>query len=194
MNSFSPLDVPVKWVDPGKWLTTAQARKQAFAAFEAPVRQAVECAWREEAPAQVWPEVNRQVAKGLRECLELLTVSHRHPSFEPFWHPLSCSYRLPACWEPPVAQEPAQYPKEQLQAYRWVAALIALHVRNWLEDVHSKHTSDDSMPALNRGVRDAVYAVLLAEPQLAWKLSDTPRLMVGMAVSGFPIELPAVVG
>jgi hypothetical protein len=46
---------------------------------------------------------------------------------------------------------------ESLQAWTKV---IAISVRNELEDIHSRHISDDLMPDLNRAVRRGIYLAL----------------------------------
>jgi hypothetical protein len=54
----------------------------------------------------------------------------------------------------PRINQPAE---ESLQAW---TKLIAISVRNEMEDFHSKHISDDLMPELNRAIRRGIYLAL----------------------------------
>src|SRR5260370_15543489 len=67
-------------------------------------------------------------------------------------------------WEPPVAETEPRWPLHQLRAFRWTAAVIAYSVRNALETLHIRYTSNESMPPLNRGIRNTVYVTLLRRP------------------------------
>jgi hypothetical protein len=47
--------------------------------------------------------------------------------------------------------------EESLQAW---TKLIAISVRNELEDIHSRHISDELMPDINRAIRRGIYLTL----------------------------------
>jgi len=51
-------------------------------------------------------------------------------------------------------------PKGAKQALQTWAKLIAMHVRNEMEDFHCRHLSDDQMRALNPIIRKAIYQAL----------------------------------
>ncbi len=85
-------------------------------------------------------------------------------------------------------------PPLQLRAYRWASAMLALEVRNQLEPLHQQHTSDDVMPALNRGVRQALYGVLLSDLDIACRVADLPRTFLSAMSCGISLEAPAVAG
>jgi hypothetical protein len=48
-------------------------------------------------------------------------------------------------------------PEESLQAW---TKLIAISVRNEMEDIHAKHIPDELMPDLNRAIRRGIYLAL----------------------------------
>lgn len=176
------------------WYRAEERRKQAFDLLYGPVLQAVKAAWQAELPARAWPQAERCVARGLRSGLELLTMTTKHKLFRVAWSPIGVS-ALPAYWEPPRAEREPELPKHQLQAYRWTAAVAALEVRNSLEDLHSAYTRDAGMVALNRGIRDTIYQVLLSDPGLIWDLSSMPRLVLLAAHNDLPgATIPKVAG
>lgn len=45
---------------------------------------------------------------------------------------------------------------------KWVSKIIALNIRNRLEDFHVAHLPDSVMPELNREIRGGIYDVLVA--------------------------------
>ncbi len=186
----------VDWVQPERREAVAQLRVRALGLMVPAVFAAVEAAWRAELPADCWVEVRMAVRRGLQEGLANLTCSARSPRF-----PVAASYfslfsRLPPYWEPPVAEAALEssLPGMQLRAYRWAAALLALEVRNQLEPLHHLHTSDDVMPALNRGVRQALYGVLLSDLDIACRVADLPRTLLSAMSCGISLEAPAVAG
>lgn len=136
------------------------------------VTQAVEEAWRTELPEKRFPYCRRLVGAGVRAAVAGLSASafsHREDYLCGF---SSLAWQLPTYWEPATAPGEDELTPIELVAYRWAAAVIGLEVRNRLEDLHAKYTSDDGMPALNRGIRNAVLAVLIQDRVVGHLLSN----------------------
>ncbi len=51
-------------------------------------------------------------------------------------------------------------PNEAKEALQTWAKVIAMHVRNKMEDFHSQHLTDDQMKELNLIIRNAIYETL----------------------------------
>lgn len=49
----------------------------------------------------------------------------------------------------------------KLDSMQQLALLIAMHVRNQMEDFHVEHLSDSQMKALNPIIRQAIYDMLI---------------------------------
>jgi hypothetical protein len=163
-------------------------------AFQNEVLPALEAAtmavWKEEVPVSHHRQITRQLRAGLRQGL---TEIRRAPRND-----LECFYLLhcvPKYWEPAESDTcVAHLPPHQVRAYRWTAALLALNVRNALEELHAKFTSDTRMPALNRGIRNTLYDCLLRNPPVFWRLSEIPRTLVAMAAGGAELSVPVAAG
>lgn len=163
-------------------------------AFQTEVLPALEEAtlavWKEEVPVSHHRQITRQLRAGLRQGL---TEIRRAPRDDK-----ECFYLLhcvPKYWEPPEAKTcVAHLPAHQVQAYRWTAALLALYVRNALEELHAKFTSDARMPALNRNIRNTLYDCLLRNPPVFWRLSEVPRILVSMVACGAQLPVPIAAG
>jgi hypothetical protein len=188
---FETTMAEMEWVE-ASYLPAADARRIAVAELCPPLQSVVVNAWAEEVPASEHPTIVRQVKFGvrhgcsalLREATEQREVATGSLLFAP------ASY-----WEPPVAETEPQWPLPQLRAFRWTAAIIAYSVRNALETLHSRYTSDESMPPLNRGIRNTVYVSLLRRPDVGWRLSRLPRVFIEEhAKGGGRIPLPRFVG
>jgi len=132
------------------------------------------------------------VKSGLVNACRFLLRNPHDIRDETLWRVL---FGLPSYWEPAVSRSEPPWPHHQLQAYRWTATIVAYSVRNALEDLHTEHIPDQSMPALNRAVRNAVYDLLLRTPTLGWRLSKMPRAyLTVVAETGEFLQLPRPVG
>lgn len=182
------------WDMPAGWLPVAKARKQAVDQLIGRITPVVEQAWKDEIPQKARGQIARQVSRGVRQAVEALTLSPTSKDAEALWGNsiflnFVCKY-----WEPPVASKPVSAPEEHLRAYRWAAGYVAMFVRNSLEDLHAKYTSDDNMPALNKGVRNAAFDVLLGDEWMAYYLGLWPALLLQTPGLEKVITLPALVG
>lgn len=180
------------WLEPQLILKTPEVRKQAVALLAPPLGQAAQDCWRPFLPPAVLLTVEQCAFIGVQAAVEGLTLSSKSAKFDSYWSFMLRS--LPRYWEPPVAEQLPAWPETQLRATRWTAALIALHVRNALEDIHAEHTSDDTMPQLNTALRNCTYRLLLSRLDLAWGLSKFPRVAVSEALLGAAFSIPPVAG
>jgi len=119
-------------------------------------------------PSHVHRQVAPAVKSGLLSACRFLLKNPGDIRDETLWRVL---FGLPPYWEPPASRSEPAWPHHRLQAYRWTATIVAYSVRNGLEDLHTEHIPDQSMPALNRAVRDAIYDLLFRVPSLGWRLS-----------------------
>jgi hypothetical protein len=179
------------WVE-APYLSLAQTRRIAVAELCPPLERVVLETWADELREEEHPAVARQVKVGVLDgCADLTRDVHAAP----VQSILNSMFSPAPCWEPPMAPNEPAWPLHQLRAYRWTAALLACSVRDALEFLHALYTSDDSMPALNRGIRNTTYSCLLRVPALGWRLSNLPRTYIELSArDGERAPLPPVVG
>lgn len=181
--------LPLRWLEPTA-VTLAVVRE----AFQTDILPALEeiarSHWKEPVAPSDLPLLTRYLRTGLRRGLAELTR-------------LSVSDRvcgrllddLPPYWEPPVADTSVSHlPAHQTQAYRWTAALLALHVRNALKDLEARFPYEADMRPLNQGIRNTLYSRLLRNPPVIWRLSEIPRTLVTLMATGVNLAIPVAVG
>lgn len=184
---------PLSWLEPETTLTRPELRKQAQARLQAELSPVVLEHWAAQVPPSKHAQMLTRTRQGVAAAIKALLAASSSAQFGAYW--TLWQRMLPNYWEPPVAAKGLDtLPEHQLRALRWTAALIALHVRNELEDLHAQFTGDAGMPSLNRGLRNTGYEALLVEPEIAWELSAVPRLMLDLQARGLPAEVPAVAG
>jgi hypothetical protein len=191
---FSPDMLTLEWFRPDGFASLAATRKLLRSELLRAVTPEVFAVWGGIVPVHAHKKMSKQVQRGVKRGLTVLLL----PS-----HTENLGLRLqfevlsmPSYWEPPVAgcAEP-EWPTNQLQAYRWAAAVIAYAIRNELEQLHADYTSDDVMPELNRRIRNATYTVLLQHPAETWRLIDFIRAALEAAALGVDkFQLPHVAG
>jgi hypothetical protein len=188
---FETTIAEMEWVE-ASYLSAADARRIAVAELCPSLQSVVVNAWAEEVPASEHPTIVRKVKFGvLHGCSALL----RETTEQGEGTTGSLLFTPASYWEPPVAETEPQWPLHQLRAFRWTAAIIAYSVRDALETLHTRYTSDESMPPLNRGIRNTVYVTLLRWPDVGWRLSRLPRVFIEEhAKGGGCIPLPRFVG
>ena len=188
---FETTIAEMEWVE-ASYLSAADARRIAVAELCPSLQSVVVNAWAEEVPASEHPTIVRKVKFGVRHgCSALL----RETTEQGEGTTGSLLFTPASYWEPPVAETEPQWPLHQLRAFRWTAAIIAYSVRDALETLHTRYTSDESMPPLNRGIRNTVYVTLLRWPDVGWRLSRLPRVFIEEhAKGGGCIPLPRFVG
>ena len=104
-------------------------------------------------------------------------------------------HNIAAYWEPAESSESTQGLSDHcLRAYRWSAAILNMHVRSQFENLHAQHTSDKSMPALNRAIRNLVFTLLLRDPWLGYDLARGPNELLRLKAQGTPIAVPKAAG
>jgi hypothetical protein len=181
--------LPLSWLEPTT-ITLAVVRD----AFQTDILPALEDVarkhWKEPVASSHLPLITRQLRTGLRRGLADLTrlsVTDR-----------TCGRLLedlPPYWEPPVADScVAHLPAHQTRAYRWTAALLALHVRNALKDLEARIPYEADMRPLNQGIRNTLYSRLLGNPPVIWRLSEIPRTLVTRIATGLDLAVPAAAG
>lgn len=180
------------WVKPEVRLSRPEVRRRALESFTSQFVLVIRECWAPYLPSEALAKAERCVHTGVRHAVRHLMLSTRALEFDLYWGRYQESF--PRYWEPPVAQSLPAWPEHQLRATRWTASLIALHVRNALENIHAAYTSDATKPALNRALRNNAYQRLLDRPDLAWDLSAVPRTFVTLALHGQPSKIPAVAG
>ncbi|SOE97998.1 hypothetical protein SAMN05446635_5949 [Burkholderia sp. OK233] len=180
-----------EWVD-APYLSAADTRRIVVAELCPSLESVVMNVWSDEVPASEHPTIVRQVKSGVRHgCSELLREVNEAREVAMG----RVLFALPPYWEPPAAQTEPQWPLHQLRAFRWSAAVIAYAVRNAVEPLHTRYTSDESMPPLNRGIRNTVYVTRLRRPEVGLRLSGLPRAFIEEhSRTGVRIQLPCVVG
>lgn len=180
---------PLTWNEPG-CINLSEIRDVLQTEVLPAVEAATLAVWREEVPVRYHGQITRQLRTGIRDGFLQL---RRAPETEhECWYVLHC---LPSYWEPPVPDVPEEgLPPYQARAYRWAVALLAYSVRNALEDLHAKFTSDARMPLLNRGIRNALYSSLLRNPAVIWRLSQLTRSLISLVEAGEDIRVPAAAG
>jgi hypothetical protein len=164
----------MEWVE-APYLSAADTRRITVAELCPSLESVVMNVWTDKVPASEHPTIVRQVKSGVRHgCSELLreVTEQREAAMG------RVLFALPQYWEPPAAQTEPQWPLHQLRAFRWSAAIIAYAVRNAIEPLHTRYTSDESMPPLNRGIRKTAYMTLLRRPEVGWRLSALPRAFI----------------
>lgn len=169
-------------------------RRRAVDVLDAPLQAVVTTAWASELPAGTEKQVRRAVHAALVTSVEDLSISGTSAKMGLLLH--YWLWHLPPYWEPAEAEGIGELPKAQRQAYRWAAALVGYAVRNRLEELHSRYTSDDSMPNLNRGVRNQALQLMLQDPLTGHLLTRTLALLTGLAEQQGPdyLPLPPVAG
>jgi hypothetical protein len=80
-------------------------------------------------------------------------------------------------------------PKAAKQALQTWAKVIAMHVRNEMEDFHCRHLSDDQMRELNPIIRKAVYQTL-RQLYFLKKGTQKQRLIAIQSVHYLFLQLP----
>ncbi|WP_434716214.1 hypothetical protein [Paraburkholderia sp. A3RO-2L] len=144
--------------------------------------------WEHEVPPAKHPAITTAVNRGVQRGIQwLMKDIENSPAGARLW-----LRRLPPYWEPPVGDD-AHLPHEVARAIRWTACDLALAARNSLEDLHSRYTSDENMPTLNRALRNTCYRLLLENPGAAWRLSDIPRILMAHA-DQLKIDIPRAAG
>jgi hypothetical protein len=181
----------LQWVVPDL-LTKLDARRHVRAPLCSALSAAAEAVLIPHLPSFAHPSIARQVNKGVTAALRHLLLTTKSSEFSTYWY--IAERTLPRYWEPPTAANEPPLPAHQLQALRWTASLIALEVRNRIEDLHAQFTSDSMMPALNRALRNTAYQELLAYPAAAWRLSMAPRVYLELRARGLPVVVPPVAG
>lgn len=102
---------------------------------------------------------------------------------------------VPSYWEPAESNLDGDGLSEHwLQAYRWSAEIVNLHVRNQLENLHAKYTSDESMTVLNRSIRNAVYDILLGDVGLKYHLAYWLGALLREKARGTLLRVPYAAG
>lgn len=173
----------------------ATLRRRAADLLVPAVVQAVEKAWETELPAKRFPHCRRLAGAGVRAALGALSTTtpgaagYMYTPFSPVW-------ALPSYWEPATAPGEDLLPPLELVAYRWAAAVVGMEVRNRLEDLHAKYTADAGMPTLNRGVRNAVLAVLIQDRVVGYLLAQNLAGFVHLAdcLAQGGVQIPAAAG
>jgi hypothetical protein len=161
------------WVE-APYLSLADTRRIAVAELCPPLERVVLEAWADELPEKEHPNAARQVKAGVLDgCADLTRDVHAAP----LQSTINSMFPPVPYWEPPISPNEPVWPLHQLRAYRWTAALLACSVRDALELLHALYTSDESMPALNRGIRNTTHACLRCVPALGWRLSRISRCM-----------------
>jgi hypothetical protein len=188
---FEETVTEMEWVE-ARYLSAADARRIAVAELGPSLKSVVIDTWAGDVPSSEHPTIARQVKSGVRHgCAELMREVTEQREIET----LRVLFAPAPYWEPPVAETEPRWPLHQLRAFRWTAAVIAYSVRNALETLHIRYTSNESMPPLNRGIRNTVYVMLLRRPEVGWRLSRLPRAFIEEhSKSRGSIQLPRVVG
>ena len=152
----------------------------------------VDEAWAEELPFSKRNKAHQAVGVAIRSSVNLLTTDGCAAANLSWVGSIPLAFAVVgAQWEPAESSTPLPcLPERHLQAYRWTAAILAGYARNGLEDLHAEHTSDASMPALNRGLRRAALDVLLADEWAAYHLAKWPYRLLCLADEGLPISVP----
>lgn len=182
---------PAGWYD----YPLATLRRRAADMLVPAVVQAIEKAWEVELPAKRFPHCRRLAGAGVRAALGPLSTTTLGPAgylctpFSPVW-------MLPSYWEPATARGEDRLAPLELVAYRWAAAIVGMEVRNRLENLHAKYTTDVGMPTLNRGVRNAVLAVLVQDRVIGYLLSQNLAGFVHLAdcLAQSGVRIPAAAG
>lgn len=183
----------LRWMEPTRRMNKSEAQRQAVALLATVLDEGAQATWSAHVPEKVHRAISRQVAYGVRHAVSSLLLSSSASAFDAYWS--TWQRNLPHYWEPPTSDRVSpELPEQQLRALRWTAALVALHVRNALEDLHAQYTSDATMPALNRALRNAVYQALLDHPAIGWELSTVPRFCIDLSAQGIEGHIPAVAG
>lgn len=192
----SDLELELEWeLPPVGWLRLRDARKQAIARMVAAIGDIVESAWGKQLSGQTLKNARRQAGVGVRKAVAILTLRATAAQMADYWDSPWYLDAMPAYWEPAESSgDTHELSEHRLQAYRWSAAIVNLHVRNQLENLHAKHTSDESMPALNRSIRNAVYSILLEDIWLGYWLAYWPHRLLKAKANGAPVRIPYAVG
>lgn len=192
----SDLELKLKWeLPPSGWQRVGDARKKAIDQMVSAIGNIVESVWAEELPGILMQKARRRVGIGVREAVAILTLQGTQPQAEDYWGSNWYLASIPAYWEPAEScVDTHELSEHQLQAYRWSAAIVNLHVRNSLEDLHAAHTRDESMPALNRSIRNAVYGILLEDIWLGHYLAYWPHCLLVAKADGAPVMIPNAAG
>ena len=181
---------------PTGWMRVSDARKIAANQLSLAILKNVTEAWAGELPEDLWPKAQREVTTGVHAAVRVLTLALNSMEAPERWGSNWDLPDVPAYWEPAVASVTMPALSEfQLRAYRWAAAMIGVFVRNRLEELHSRYTSDQSMRTLNRGVRNAAYDVILCDQWIAYHLARWPaRLLLWKASGMSQINVPSAAG
>ncbi|MGZ8338614.1 MAG: hypothetical protein ACXWU9_03460 [Telluria sp.] len=192
----SEAEVELMWEMPPKgWRRVGDARKQAIEQMVAAIVAIVDSVWAFELPSNVLQRARRKAGVGVRKAVTILTLHHTQAQMADYWDSAWYLDAVPSYWEPAESNVDGHELSEHwLQAYRWAAAIVNLHVRNALEDVHAGHTRDDSMAILNRSIRDAVYGILLGDIWLGYHLGHWPGALLKAKARGAPVRIPNAAG
>lgn len=192
----SNTELKLMWeMPPSGWRRVGDARKQAIEQMVAATVTILESAWAQELPSTILQKARRQVGVGVRKAVTILTLHYTQAQMADYWDSAWYLDAMPSYWEPAESDVDTQGLSEHwLQAYRWSAAIVNLHVRNQLENLHATHTPDDSMAVLNRSVRNAVYGILLQDIWLGYHLAYWPGALLKAKSRGAPVRVPNAVG
>lgn len=193
----SNTELKLMWeMPPSGWRRVGDARKQAIEQMVAATVTILESAWAQELPGTILQKARRQVGVGVRKAVTILTLHHTQAQMADYWDNNAWYLdAVPSYWEPAESNLDAHGLSEHwLSAYRWAAAIVGLHVRDQLEDLHATHTSDESMAVLNRSVRNAVHEILLGDIWLGYHLAYWPGVMLKAKSLGRPVRIPNAAG
>jgi hypothetical protein len=173
------------WRFPDGWVKVDVARKRAVELLIPAGMEKIHQAWDLEVPSEIWPRIQRGTGKSVRHAVTALTDRYGRNIvgtglLERYWEPAESSRPIPGT-----------ITELHLQACRWAAAIVGAEVRNSdLENIHALYTSDDSMPTLNRGVRNAAFEVMLADPWVGHYLAQWPGFILFLKANGVPVSIP----
>jgi hypothetical protein len=177
------------WQLPNGWIKIEVARKRAVDLLIPSVMDKIHNAWDPEVPDEIWPRIQKVVGSALRKAVASLTDAYGRNIIGTGW--------LAHYWEPAEASValPETLTDIQLLAYRWAVAIVGAEVRNSdLENIHAMYTSDDCMPAFNRGVRNAALDVMLRDEWVGYYLGQWPGFLLFLKANGVPYPIPRTVG
>lgn len=176
----SETELELMWeLPPTGWRRVGDARKMAIEQMAPAIGIIVESVWETQLLGSMVREAHRKVGIGVREAVAILTLRKEQAQMKDSWRSDWYLNEVPPYWEPAESSLQGHGLSEHwLQAYRWSAAIVNLHVRDQLENLHASHTSDESMPVLNRSIRNAVYHILLRDVGMGYHLGYWPGVLL----------------
>lgn len=192
----SETELELMWeLPPTGWRRLSDSRRKAIEQIITAAVSVVESVWEKELPSAKLEKARRKVGVGARKAVAILTLRNTSHQMADYWDSAWYLDAVPSYWEPAESNvDPQGLPEHRLAAYRWTAAIVCLHIRNALEDLHAAHISDDSMGAMNRSIRNAVYDILLGDIWLGYWLCHWPGALLKAKVRGAPVRIPNAAG